>query len=213
MFKRCLDRKGRLQKANLLLFVAIGLTLFISGSASAGPIMISGSWNEFHFTDVGEPATGCTPADPGGFACIPSSGGNSIFAGKPPYTFTAPIGGALLTITDAFTRGDAFSVFDFGILVGSTPLVSIGGSCGNNPFPCFADPLVSHGVFNLSMGAHSITFSALDSPFGEGSAYFRVDAADPVPEPATMLLLATGLAGISAAVKRKRKAYSFLRRG
>jgi hypothetical protein len=82
-----------------------------------------------------------------------------------------------LTVTDANIIGDSFDVFDFGVLIASTPSVLPGGDCPNDPVPCFADPRVSHGVFSLAPGAHSIVIFARDSPFLAGAAYFRVDEA------------------------------------
>jgi hypothetical protein len=82
-----------------------------------------------------------------------------------------------LTVTDAFTRGDAFNVFDFGVPIGGTTVVGAGGSCGSDPVVCVGDPLTSHGVFFLGPGNHSITIVPSFSPVGAGAAYFRVDIA------------------------------------
>lgn len=144
-----------------------------------GPIPTGGPWIEFAFTGTGSSATGCSPADPGGPSCAPSSGGNSVFGGSPPWTFTAPAGGATITVTDAFLRGDQFDIFDNGNPIGTTSAPATTGSCGDNPDPCLADPQVSHGVFSVGAGAHSITIKAKASPFGAGAAYFRIDQAPP----------------------------------
>jgi hypothetical protein len=144
--------------------------------APAGPITPGGPWNEFSFAGAGSFAKGCAPADPSGSGCVPSSAGNSHFVGAPPWTFVAPSDGATLTVTDAFQNGDAFQVLDLGNPIGSTSAVpTSSASCGNDPVPCLADPTVSHGVFDLGPGAHSITIKALASPFQAGAAYFRVD--------------------------------------
>jgi hypothetical protein len=144
--------------------------------APAGPITPGGPWNEFSFGGVGSFAKGCAPADPGGPGCTPSSAGNSHFVGAPPWTFVAPSDGATLTVTDAFLKGDSFQVLDLGNPIGSTSAVPTNAaSCGSDPVPCLADPTVSHGVFDLGPGAHSITIKALTSPFQAGAAYFRVD--------------------------------------
>jgi hypothetical protein len=149
-----------------------------SGTSIQGPIPIGGPWIEFAFGETGSFATGCSPADPAGPGCQPSSGGNSVFGDAPPWTFTAPPGGATLTVTDAFLRGDIFEIFDFGASIGTTSIVDPNGDCGDNPDPCLIDPLVSHGVFPLEPGPHEITIEAIASPFGGGAAYFRVDAAE-----------------------------------
>jgi len=175
--------------------------------AVADPVAI-GTWYEFSFTGPGAQARGCFPADPLGVGCGPSSGTPTTFAPAPPWTFTAPAGGATFTVTDAFLIGDAFNVLDFGVLIGSTPTVAAVGNCGSDPVPCLANPAVSSGVFNLAAGAHSITIVARVAPFGSGAAYFRVDGGGgpAIPEPATMVLLGTGLAGVGAIVRKRRKA-------
>ena len=143
--------------------------------APAGPITAGGPWNEFSFAGPGSNAKGCAPADPGGAGCAPSSAGNSQFVGAPPWTFTAPSDGATLTVTDAFLGGDTFQVFDNGNPIGRTLAVPTAGNCGSDPVPCLADTSLSHGVFNLGPGAHSITIKMLASPFNSGAAYFRID--------------------------------------
>jgi hypothetical protein len=144
--------------------------------APAGPIAIGGPWNEFSFTNAGSFAKGCAPADPAGLGCVPSSSGNSHFVGAPPWTFVAPSDGATLTVTDAFLKGDTFEVFDLGVPIGNTSVVPANSaSCDSDPVPCLADPTVSHGVFNLGPGPHSITIKATASPFGSGAAYVRIE--------------------------------------
>src|SRR5262245_7701913 len=136
---------------------------------------IDGPWLEFAFFQVGVPATGCAPADPSGPGCAPSSAGNSIFVGAPPWTFTAPAAGVTLTVTDAFLTGDQFEIFDFGASIGLSSVVVPSGDCGDDPVPCLANPATSSGVFQLAAGPHSLEISAVASPFLRGAAYFRLD--------------------------------------
>jgi hypothetical protein len=144
--------------------------------APAGPVAVGGPWNEFSFTAAGSLAKGCAPADSSGLGCVPSSSGNSHFAGAPPWTFVAPSDGVTLTVTDAFLKGDSFEVLDSGSPIGSTSSVPTSSTdCGSDPAVCLTDPTVSHGVFDLGPGPHSITIKALTSPFGAGAAYFRID--------------------------------------
>lgn len=172
-------------------------------SAPAGPVPVGGPWLEFAFDGVGVPAYACT-------SCTPSSGGNSVYADTPPWTFDAPLGGADLTIVDAFLLGDQFEVFDFGFSLGTTSASVAAGDCGSDPVPCLADPNASKAVFQLAEGPHSITIVPTASPFGGGAAYFRVDAAGryiqaiPALGPAGLALL-VGVLALAAVVYLRRK--------
>ena len=159
------------------------LLLVVVGPASAGSITVGGPWYEFAFGDVGSFATR-------GTGTIPSSGGNSVYADLPPWTFSADAGGVLLTVTDAFIHGDAFTIFDNAVEIGSTPLVAHGGGSTTDPAVALLDPGFSHAEFWLGPGDHSITIQMLASPYTSGAAYFRADV---VPAPGALLLLGSGL--------------------
>ena len=169
---------------------ALTMALGLVGSAHAGPIAFN-TWYEFGFTDAGIAATGCDPADAAGPFCIASSGTPTTFLDAPPWTFLA-MAGTTLTVVDAFTVGDRFEVFDFGAPVGTTSLPIGTGDCGDDPVPCLADPSVSHGIFGLAAGPHSISIVPLSSLDGGGSGYLQV-AAVGVPEPGSIVLLSESL--------------------
>lgn len=178
----------------------------VATAAPAVPVPVGGLWQEFSFGAAGVPAGACT-------SCTSSSGGNSEYAGTPPWTFSAGAGGADLTVVDAFLLGDQFEVFDFGFSMGTTSAPG-SGDCGNDPVPCLANADASKRVFQLAPGPHSITITPVVSPFGGGAAYFRVDGAQRFTQAIPTLgavglgVLVVALALISVLVLRRRRAAS-----
>src|SRR5262249_25725659 len=114
----------------------------------------------------------------------------------PPWLFTAPSFGALLTVTDAFTAGDRFDVLDFNVSLGLTSAPSGSANCGDDPVPCLSTGGVSSRVYLLGAGSHSITIVPSLSPDGGGAGYLEVSAAAATPEPGTWLLFASGLCAL-----------------
>lgn len=175
--------------------------LCLAAPASAGPIVVGNpNWYEFAFGAVGSFAFT-------GTGTIPSTGGNSQYADNPPWTFNAGASGVLFTITDAFSKGDSFEVFDFGVSIGATPLVAQSPASITDPAITVLDPSWSSRVYALASGAHSITIQVVTSPFSGGAAYFRTDEAAPpaVPEPATISLAALAVGCVVAARRFRRR--------
>ena len=140
-------------------------------ASAAAAVTIGGGWQEFSFFGVGTPARGCSPADPIGPLC--TAGVGSTFVGASPWTFT---GAATLTVTDAFSSGDVFQVYDFNSLIGTTSLATAGADCSNNPDTCLGNTSVSHGTFVLADGSHSITIIPISLAVGSagGVGFFRL---------------------------------------
>src|SRR5262249_48374087 len=155
--------------------VGIAFVVVVLGAcppSEAVPVPLGG-WLEFSWTGI-TGARGCQPADPAGLACVPSSGGNTSFVGAPPWTFTSSLP-TLLPVTDAFQAIARFFVLDNAVPLGPTSAPSNNPShdCGSNPVPCLADPQMSHGLFTLGSGAHSIEIVQILNE-GSGAGYFRL---------------------------------------
>lgn len=188
--------------------LSLSILAIAPASMLAGPITL-GDWHQFSFTAVGVPAAGCDPADPAGGFCIPSSGTDTLALDAPPWTFTAPAVGVVLTITDSFLSGDRFEVFDFITSLGLTSLPQAGIDCGDDPVPCLSTPGISFRRFLLPAGDHSITIVPTLSPDGGGSGFLL---AQTVPEPGSVALLGFGIAAVwfNYRIKSRR---GFNRRG
>lgn len=168
--------------------------LLASPGAQAGAIPLD-TFLQFSFGAAGTAAKGCAPADPDGDFCVASSGTPTAFLDAPAWTFEAPVGGATLTVVDAFLSGDQFEIFDFGVSLGMTtsqiPRVEL--DCGDDPVVCLANPFFDSAVFALGAGLHSLTLVATEAPNELGSGYLQITAAV-VPEPASLVLVFGGLA-------------------
>jgi hypothetical protein len=126
--------------------------LALPSSAAAVPITVDAAgWTSFSWL-------GTSPTGPFEFAS------------------TRPV---VVSVTDAFCRGDQFEVLDSGTPIGTTTSVPVFGCDDPNlvedPDVAFQDPSYSHGRFVLGAGSHSITIREITGVIGSGAGFLRVD--------------------------------------
>jgi hypothetical protein len=125
-------------------------------------------------------------------------GGDDALNLEGPFTFNA-LGPVRLDVTDDFSKGDRFEVYDFGVSIGLTSLVPTVAGSEVGPEPAFNDPTYSSGSFILGAGPHSITLLVVQNPFDGGRGYLR--AMPVVPEPHAVAL---GTLALSALLLKRR---------
>lgn len=176
--------------------LALALLLGAAGTAQATPIAF-GTWYVFCFGGAGTLAGGTG-------SC--GVGPNSSPVGAPPWMITTT-GPAVVRITDLYLSGDKFTLRDFGADLMTTSTVGSHSGCSGDPDLCYGDPAMSWGSVAIGAGSHSFDIFIDASPHGSGAAAFRVDHAGPgvVPEPSTIVLVASGLLGVFGVARRRRQ--------
>jgi len=185
-----------MKKLSVALLVVVGLSVMSVALAQADPIVVGNPlWYAFFAGEAGTPSA---------FA-VGSSIANSTNPGNPPWTYSAATATSV-KITDSFTAGDMYRLYDFGSFIGDTSTVPTTAIGTNNPNPDadYLDPRLSHGIFILPAGNHALTIEIIQNvaTLTEAIGFFRVD---PAPLPAGIWLLGSGLLGL-AGWRRFRKA-------
>jgi hypothetical protein len=95
------------------------------------------------------------------------------------FTFRSAVP-VLLRVTDAFCRGDQFTVLDRGVAVFDTSNVGTDPSCDDTPSAetgpvAWGDQSYSKGKILLEPGRHRVKVKITDSPFGGATGFLRID--------------------------------------
>lgn len=125
------------------------------------------------------------------------------------WTYT---GAATLVVTDLYVPGDEFNIYDNGILIGSSNAVPDWSTFEDSPYdspPWTDDPetayndaeYFSHFGYDLGAGSHDITIQATNLPSGFSDSTVTLEVV--TPEPGSILLFGTGLAGLAGMIRRK----------
>jgi len=184
-----------MKKLSLVLLLVVGLGVVSAGMVQADVINVGDplpvlptTWYAF---SAGEAGTGNSFG-------VGTNIANNITPGAAPWTYNAATATAV-KITDSFTAGDMFRLYDFGNFIGDTSTVPTTAIGTNNLFPDldFLDTRLSHGLFILPAGSHSLTIEIIQNVAGltEAIGYFRVDPSA-VPLPPSAWLLGSSLLGL-----------------
>ena len=165
----------------------------VSAPAQAADNIVLNTWYAFNFQATGSALNG------GG---IPGTSPNGLAAPQTPWTITLS-GPGKLTVTDVEIPGDQFTLYDNGVLLGTTsaPTPDFGVNVGECISCALGDPEFSKGVFLLGAGVHNFT-GVQDGVINFGDGDFKVS----LPEPGTWAMMMIGLGGIGAAMRSRRKA-------
>jgi len=144
-----------MKKNSFIVMLSLVVSLmFTVGLAQAAPYTVGSGWSVFGVGAVG-------------------SAWDSTF----DFTLTAP---AILKVTDVLCYGDQYNVTDNGVSLGnsSVPATAYPPACPDStsvPDGAFADSRWTSGWWVLFPGNHSISGTAIQSPYGADGGYVRVD--------------------------------------
>jgi hypothetical protein len=178
---------------------AIAMVVLLAGTAMAAPILIF---------ENGDTASVSNPAPAGSYALGPLGAVGGIGGPRP---FALPFSGQFtLGVADCCLVGDVYQAFVDGHSLGFTSSVPVGG------------PTLSTGTFSLFLTAGPHTYDINDtllssigfaSPFGGGivpgfyspAGLTDTGTLEAVPEPTTLLLFGTTMAGLGLAARWRRR--------
>ena len=171
----------------------------VSTSAQAGaPTIAVNTWYTGQFGSAGSPLTG---GDIFGVGVTPPFGTATV-APTSAWTVDLTSPGELI-VTDLEASGDQFTLYNNGVLLGTTSVPTDGTYVGYDISSVLSNPVFSHGTFALPTGLDTITGNLTDLTVGEGDFAFAVTG---VPEPATWAMTIAGMGLMGAMLRRRRHA-------
>ncbi|MGI8546245.1 MAG: hypothetical protein ACR2M1_02760 [Gemmatimonadaceae bacterium] len=185
---------------------AVALIVTLDGARARADPVFSGQWYTFSFSGPGSFGSAC-----GSQLCRP--GIPSVFAPVSPWTFVSATP-FTFSIQDLYATGDRFSLLVGGTLVGTTSPTATGADCTRGIAEaamsyiadCQAQPLSSRGTFAFAAGSYLFEIHADESPYRSGAAAFGVNVAPSVvPEPATLVMVGSGLLLLVSPTMRRRR--------
>lgn len=164
------------------LFLALAGSLTLSARADN---LAPNTWTLFYFQNAGD---------------LVSSNPDSATTESTNFFANGP---TTINVTDGWLAGDEFTVYDNGVLLGTTSGVNPGPGTCDDPATCFVDPIYSHGSWKVGAGQNDITLYATVVPVEVASGAW-IESFSTVPEPSTITFLGSGLLCLAGVLRRRR---------
>lgn len=171
-----------MKKKTILLVVAL---LCFSLYSAADSLPVGGGWQLFTWD---------------------SPTGGPVFA-TPSFDLTTT-GDTIVRITDRLITGDQFHVFvtgdaTFDFLTSTPGSDGVQTNCSDGD-TCWLISDLSHASWLLGAGTYHIEIEVVAFALGSGGVGGGFIDANAVPEPASLLLMGTGLVGIASRLRKRR---------